>query len=75
VTVEYIPYKQPAPIKGIDVSRSERYISPLHSPDMKNCEVVDGVLQGSPGYSQFQTGFPDANFIRDVFNCHLEVLP
>jgi hypothetical protein len=66
-TQHEIIYPQPAPIRGMDVSRPENQLNPLFSPDLNNNETVDGVLQKRRGYVQLLAGFPDAKPVMEGF--------
>ena len=66
-TEQVLKLSMPAPRKGLDKSVPEDQLDPLFSPDLNNCETIDGVLQRRRGYTELLTGFPEAEAVMEGF--------
>jgi hypothetical protein len=67
MALEYQSITIPAPIGGINFSLPENLLDHIHSRDMQNMIIEDGIMKGRLGYTQVAGSFPNANPVMEGF--------
>ena len=62
---QFLVYRQPAPIRGLDTSKPEDQLSPLFYPDGLNVDTDNNAIEKAGGYTQLLAGFPTAKKVME----------